>query len=239
MRSPATLTREQFDAACRSLVELDISGVNGSLSYLPLNWMWKEHSKYSGFGYLYRTVSFQDRGNTEPSSSELDNGGVEDFEDRATIPMMGSSSQISIDQYVVFSNTFRVPSFYFNAYYADGTPLSLLDLVQTSFMRHTVSIPNACTSPSQSILLPQIGEDSVPFPLLTRGDHPTTGAPCWYIHPCETSAAVKELMDEIVGDEWDETNPEKGLLRWFGLWFMVLGSVLNLVSLPFPWARGL
>jgi hypothetical protein len=41
-------------------------------------------------------------------------------------------------------------------------------------------------------------------------------------------------MDEIVGDEWDEKDPEKGLLRWFGVWFMVLGSVLSVVSLPLP-----
>ena len=59
------------------------------------------------------------------------------------------------------------------------------------------------------------------FPLLSQGEHPVLGIPCWYFHPCETSTAMKELLD-------GETEREKSMTHWLKLWFMVLSSFVNL-----------
>ena len=63
------------------------------------------------------------------------------------------------------------------------------------------------------------------FPLLSHGDHPTLGFPCWYFHPCETTAAVDELVREIARDDWNE---EVKTVQWLEMWFLVVCSVLNL-----------
>jgi ubiquitin-like-conjugating enzyme ATG10 len=63
------------------------------------------------------------------------------------------------------------------------------------------------------------------FPLLSQGDHPTLGTPCWYLHPCQTAASVGEIMKEVESQEWTE---DQRLLRWMEAWFMVLGSIVDL-----------
>lgn len=64
-----------------------------------------------------------------------------------------------------------------------------------------------------------------PFPLLSQGDHPTLGTPCWYLHPCETRTAVNELFREIEQADWDSTTRD---VRWLETWFMTVSGVLAL-----------
>lgn len=44
---------------------------------------------------------------------------------------------------------------------------------------------------------------------------------------------MKELLDQegIVGDRWDEDTAERGLAKWLEVWFLLVGSIVNLVSL--------
>lgn len=113
-----------------------------------------------------------------------------------------------------------------------GTPLSLAQLVQSPLLHHRSAIPESSTTEVQSILLSPDKPDAAPFPLLGQGEHPTLGTPSWYLHPCETSAAIKELLDDIIGDQWDEEDPQRGLVRWLSTWFMVVGSIIHIHSLP-------
>jgi ubiquitin-like-conjugating enzyme ATG10 len=53
------------------------------------------------------------------------------------------------------------------------------------------------------------------FPLLSQGDHPTLGTPCWYLHPCETASAVRELLEE---------EP----LNVIEKWMLIVGNVVQL-----------
>jgi ubiquitin-like-conjugating enzyme ATG10 len=64
------------------------------------------------------------------------------------------------------------------------------------------------------------------FPLLSQGDHPITGAPHWYLHPCETSSAVKEILSQTLDIPWDPSNSEC-LLRWFKAWLAVLTTAID------------
>lgn len=56
--------------------------------------------------------------------------------------------------------------------------------------------------------------------MLSQGDHPTLGTPCWYLHPCHTAEAVEEIMKEV-NCEGDR------LLRWMEAWFTMLGNVID------------
>ena len=60
------------------------------------------------------------------------------------------------------------------------------------------------------------------FPMLSQGDHPVLGTPCWYLHPCETARAVDELQQNLGLMDGDDKE------RWLELWFMLVGNVVNL-----------
>ena len=59
------------------------------------------------------------------------------------------------------------------------------------------------------------------FSLLSQGDHPTLGTPCWYLHPCHTAEVVGEILAE------SELDGDKGVLRWLEAWFMVMGNMVD------------
>lgn len=78
-----------------------------------------------------------------------------------------------------------------------------------------------------------LSSTSSPFPLLSQGDHPTLGTPSWYIHPCETPAALAELTSEVMAEVMPEEGPTRwagdaGLIRYMEIWFMLLGNVVDL-----------
>ncbi len=98
----------------------------------------------------------------------------------------------------------------------DGAPLPLAEITKLPIFR-AESLPTQETSPF-SLNLP----DSA-FALLSQGDHPTLGTPCWYLHPCHTSEVVGEIMTEVDSPEWQE---EERSVRWLEAWFMVLGNAI-------------
>lgn len=64
-----------------------------------------------------------------------------------------------------------------------------------------------------------------PFPLLSQGEHPDLGIPCWYLHPCQTGAAVDELVVEAnKGRGMDEV---KFGDKWLEMWFVVVSAAIN------------
>lgn len=74
-------------------------------------------------------------------------------------------------------------------------------------------------------------QDVAPFPLLTQGDHPILGTPCWYLHPCETSAAICEILEAKLGSGWDDTSDDvllRCLVQWLEAWFLIVGGVMDL-----------
>lgn len=100
----------------------------------------------------------------------------------------------------------------------DGAPLSLDGILQTSIFK--LKRPSGSETTSFALTLP-----SASFPLLSQGDHPILGTPCWYFHPCETDTAVNEFMAEVEQADW---SGEMRLVRWLELWLMIVGSILNL-----------
>lgn len=101
----------------------------------------------------------------------------------------------------------------------DGTPLSLSDILRTSLFK--LELPSGSEATGFALTVPP----STSFPLLSQGEHPTLGTACWYLHPCETEAAVGEFMAEADQTDWSE---EMRLVRWMEIWIMIVGSVLNI-----------
>lgn len=101
-----------------------------------------------------------------------------------------------------------------------GTPLSLDGLLRSTLFQpfsfeKTETSTFALTRPASS------------FPLLSQGDHPTLGIPCWFLHPCESNNAVEEIMGEV-----QQNGLVEGLrsVRWLEAWFMILGTTVNFKS---------
>ncbi|KAF7313733.1 hypothetical protein HMN09_00530400 [Mycena chlorophos] len=102
---------------------------------------------------------------------------------------------------------------------SSGSPLSLDALVHTTLFHRFALDAAECTTFAATL-------PGAAFPLLSQGDHPILGTPCWFLHPCESAAAVDEIMRELgAGD--DEQ-------RWLETWFMVLGSVPSSSPRPEP-----
>ncbi|KAG8915749.1 hypothetical protein FRC00_000451 [Tulasnella sp. 408] len=148
--------------------------------------------------------------------------------------VVSDSHIATMEQYVAWSATYQLPTFYFTMHDASGTPIPLEDIYQSAFFQksrpmiappETTGIPAMFdrTQRDQSRLG---GGDNAQFPVLAQGDHPVLGTPCWVFHPCETSTAIREILDELVGDGW--TGSEDDLVRWLETWFMVLSSVVDL-----------
>ncbi|KAJ7179247.1 hypothetical protein C8R46DRAFT_887406 [Mycena filopes] len=162
------------------------------------DWTWHDHS-LPACAYMARDRLYTRR------SDDTDN--ADDDDATASTP----PETLTCTQYIVYSPTFQVPTFYFTLRDASGAPLPLDDLVRTTLF-HRFAFEGT-ESTTFAVSLPGSA-----FPLLSQGDHPTLGTPCWYFHPCESAAAVDEIMTEL-GEK------ARG---WLETWFMVLGTVVNL-----------
>ncbi|KAJ3971269.1 hypothetical protein EV361DRAFT_912055 [Lentinula raphanica] len=212
------LTRPQFQLACKLLIkEYDSSHPSMATNALR-GWLWNEHPSVSGLGYLSRSSNHVSRGKELPEAIDLNDDYIED--DEAAAPICITSEVLVSQQYVVYSATFQVPCFYFNIYHSDGSPLSINELLSSSLFRPGLTQDADTTTFA-------LTRRNAAFPLLSQGDHPTTGKPCWFLHPCETDAAVEELLKESekVGESEDAQ-----LLQWMKIWFMVLGNVVDLAG---------
>ncbi|KAG8995502.1 hypothetical protein FRB94_009122 [Tulasnella sp. JGI-2019a] len=229
----STLTRQQFISASKDLLEKRnplSGGEEGDLtSSLYQGWVWREHSAYNHLGYLERLITLAD----EPSNDATD--AISEDEVTETLDISEAPSSLTVhrlimQQYVVWSSSFQVPVFYFTMHDSGGAPVSLRRMYNTSFFRksrHLAKLPEDLTS----ALFPAASTNDIdheaptPFPLLTQGDHPILGTPCWYLHPCESPAAVQEIMKEIIRDGLTASDEH---LMYLKTWFMVLSGIVDL-----------
>jgi len=112
-----------------------------------------------------------------------------------------------------------------------GSPLPLNVLAASSFLRHRSGLPASALSQTQSIGASPNETHDAPFPVLSQVEHPTLDVPSWSIHPCETSAAMKELLEDAIGESWDEDDAQHGLVKWLAVWFMLLGQMVEMTHL--------
>lgn len=103
----------------------------------------------------------------------------------------------------------------------DGSPLGLEEIMNTSLLRHH-ALPE-----TQATSFALFQQDAL-FPLLSQGDHPTSGLPSWFIHPCGTACAMSELIGEKTAEGMAEVGSTEWLSVWLETWFMMLGNMVRL-----------
>ncbi|KAG8767082.1 hypothetical protein FRC12_006459 [Ceratobasidium sp. 428] len=180
-----------------------------------------------GWGYLTRTTvsKFVD----SPDSAALE--GFEDEEvfepqDESNIfETAPETNRLYLHECVVWHPTYMVPTYYFQAYDSGGSPSNLSQILTTDRFQHR-AFRNAGIEVSGAAVQP-LANDSAQFPLLSQGDHPVLGTPHWYFHPCETSAAVMEILEQTPDVQWDQSSPDHPL-RWLEAWFTVLSTAIDL-----------
>lgn len=215
-------TRSTFEQTCKSF------------AHRHPHWLWVDGPR-EGYGYLTRSKSYTGsrKSVSDPLivDSLIPETDVIELEDPVTASRR--CEEVHVQQFIVFSASFSIPAFYFTVHDSSmrmiihrvtqsnpppaGSPLSLNELVQTAFFRAEV--------PADASMTPfALNPTSSPFPILSQGDHPTLGTPCWYIHPCEAEKAVGEFMCEVGQSSWTEA---ERAVRWMELWLMVVASVVD------------
>ncbi|KAG5644057.1 hypothetical protein DXG03_009147 [Asterophora parasitica] len=208
------LTRDQFEIACKQLIAAK------SLVDARRGWSWNEHPVrwYSPqFIYVSLISAMKVGAQIRLLVPDLDIDLEESFTEEDDAATVVAPESFVSRQYIVYSATFQVPAFYFTMHDSKGAPLTLANLVSTSLFHpfafeQTEVTTFGLTRPSSA------------FPMLSQGDHPTLGTPCWYLHPCETAPCVDELMSELDPEGYKE---DQRLVRWLEMWFMVLGTAVD------------
>lgn len=67
----------------------------------------------------------------------------------------------------------------------------------------------------------QASTDQAHFPTISQGDHPQTGLPCFYLHPCETSAAIEDVL---AAGQGKAVSP----LQMIETWFMLVSTLVDI-----------
>ena len=167
----------------------------------------------------------------EDADSTVEEDIVE-VEDPATARVVDSPEAFDVWEYVVFSSTFQVPALMFSVhtkcqccfvYQRDpksdtrataGSPVSLDGILNTTLFHWPAFVGAEKTTFA-------LQTPNQPFPMLSQAEHPTIGTPCWCLHPCATSEALKELQE---ADGYENSASPGRLLE---LWLLLIGNVVD------------
>ncbi|KAK0550743.1 hypothetical protein OC845_002518 [Tilletia horrida] len=119
-------------------------------------------------------------------------------------------------QSICYSTTWKVPTFYFSASRSDGTPLTLNQVIRSSIVQHELDPlveragnggqhPQFESQEAEGSATPAVPatavtekDDSPDLPAtfapISTCDHPVTGLPVLYLHPCETATWLQTLL---------------------------------------------
>ncbi|CAE6434341.1 unnamed protein product [Rhizoctonia solani] len=231
MEPPATLSREEFNRACQIFLHEPPQGsdqVNSSQYAGFGTWNWVKHNSIPNWGYLARTSSSQILKHENKQDTTLLDGDDEliEHDDESCAPTNEDvAERVYFHESIVWHPTYMVPTYYFQAVDTGGSPVSLTQVINTTRFRRRTFLDMAGEVAEYGIQPTKT--DNAQFPLLSDGDHPITGAPHWYFHPCETSVAVREILIQILDIPWDP-NSTRCLLCWFKAWLAVLTTAIDL-----------
>ncbi|OAV96630.1 hypothetical protein PTTG_06045 [Puccinia triticina 1-1 BBBD Race 1] len=206
------LTRDEFNEGCQEFISHAGRHARG--------WKWETHRPTAivvnqDLGCLHnepidRTLFFDQAPDGRlRAGSDVNGGTVDEHEDEAGLPPVaapdhadhGPHERIKYQASVVYSDTYGVPQLLFQAYKPDGTHLDLQELVATDIFYRLdapavyprILIGQPAERPAHQ--QPDQHEPAVRLPILTRTIHPLDNLPYWGLHPCNTQAALKDILD--------------------------------------------
>lgn len=113
-----------------------------------------------------------------------------EVEDEAAVHTTSINTSLYVTQSIHWSCTWRVPVLYFHANWSSGEPMSLDQLTAFGVIHDSGTLQSA-------LLRPDTAEDSNSyFVPVSYGDHPRTGLPSFYLHPCQTGRILSDLLPE-------------------------------------------
>ncbi|KAH9824221.1 hypothetical protein DFH28DRAFT_921710 [Melampsora americana] len=137
---------------------------------------------------------------------------------------------IKFQSWVVYSETYRVPHFLFNAYKSDGTSLTLEELMRSNIFNRQISASSCVDDPQTNETLkfnsldleypfntietsakPKDEDDKVILPFMTQVEHPFTHIPVWSLHPCNTATVLEEMLIGCMGNELESIDHQEKL----------------------------
>ncbi|KAL2046092.1 hypothetical protein N7G274_001539 [Stereocaulon virgatum] len=213
------ITEQKFDEACQRLAQLAI-GTNLPDSRVEIR-------RDEGHRYLIISRPLQLDHLRQPSARlaisgsgeetpdiSVDRSNVEDEDVAAVHHSSASQASSSVRYHILYSISYQVPVLYF---FLHGLP--------TLKARNVDTVYHA--------LVPQHLQDEAKAVGVMGGigmtNHPINGIPCFWVHPCNTAEAMKDMLKGIER----EVSPAEYLMIWFGK----VGASVGL-SLPIEMISG-
>ncbi|KAF2769813.1 hypothetical protein EJ03DRAFT_350864 [Teratosphaeria nubilosa] len=139
---------------------------------------------------------------------------IEDGEDPEALHSVSSEKpETRVDYEIIYSASYQVPVLYLSATPPSGTGLTSLGHI------YDLLVPSQCRNQIESMGV---------MGALSMSEHPITGLPVFFVHPCRTA----EAMAEVVQMRGDSLSPAEYLMMWLGL----VGPSVGL-SMPVELAR--
>jgi len=111
------------------------------------------------------------------------------------------SNHIAWNYSIVFSPTYGVPVFYFRANFLDGTSVGREQVLRV--LHRNVDAT---------------GEDDDGWDFVSEEEHPVTGVPHYFLHPCQTPILLNLLSDTVE----ENISPGQLLLSWLSMILSIL-----------------
>jgi len=194
------MNRAQFEQACITFERKPSVDHNDYLHQVLDAWKWVPHS-LTGYGYLARRRNLHSR-----ELKKLVEVDANPDVDEACVTLQCRDQQFIIQECVVYSATYQVPAYCFNVHDTQGCPLDLNRILLLQILN-----PLSCYVDCHSNFA------------LTQNDHPTLGIPFYYLHPCQTSQAVSDLLEQ---DSADHAEGDERFVHWLDTWFAAVSSAI-------------
>lgn len=144
-----------------------------------------------GSACLHRTFTFLTSSTCPSASVDLDLQGIQlddsdPHTDTSEAPNR-ASQMVTVTQTIAYAKTWQVPVLHFHANTSSGEPVPLEMLKSLNIVHRSGG-----TLPEKDGKEREMGgglEGAI-----SVGDHPRSGLPCFYLHPCQTSDALGVLL---------------------------------------------
>eukprot|EP00656_Telonema_subtile_P044165 TRINITY_DN50457_c0_g1_i1.p1 TRINITY_DN50457_c0_g1~~TRINITY_DN50457_c0_g1_i1.p1 ORF type:complete len:387 (-),score=64.02 TRINITY_DN50457_c0_g1_i1:47-1207(-) len=161
-------------------------------------WEWIPASEWHSGYMVRRNVSFSLEGSA--GEDEADDVFTEEEDLNRLVPHQPEPTTGAAEFHALFSQVFKVPVMYFNAYHPSGMLASVQELVALLPMLSNSNASSWCH--------------------LTQAEHPVLGLQFFMLHPCNTHSFMSALWSTT------EYTPEMYLRSWLSL----VETTLNLTS---------
>ena len=171
-----------------------------------------------------RTEQVAENGNDRRNESEHEiEDEVEDEDPEALVVPTAAAKRKDLDRVarydVVYSPSYQVPILYLT--FADASTGKSIPLPSADEI-YDMLVPQGFKTPMRDVGV---------MGALSMAEHPITGVPAYFVHPCRTQEALAPLL----GDTSHESGSEPAV-EYLLLWFGVIGASVGL-SVPVNLAR--